>query len=149
LVILMPMGPLYHVSALLQFLTEHRWLVTNDGPREKNDYAARCVGRFALIPPPVFGLTSLPAISAWTWWTLRMVAELLVRVGVWVGDLPAHDHHHLAGHVGHDVHDWDEAIFERQRAIDVGDKYGIATREVYGIKAALDWVFDGLTGAKQ
>lgn len=148
LAIVLPLGPLYHVSALFQFLTEHRWLVSEAGPGNKRDYADRCVGRFALVPPPSIDGFGLRAIVAWASWALAMVPQLAVRLGVWVGDLPAHDHHHLVGPVGHDPHDWDEAIFERQRSIDEGDPSGLAAREAYGIKSALDWVFDGLASAK-
>ena len=146
--VVLPMAPMYHVSALLQFVTEHRWLVSRSGPKGRQEYADRCAGRFALLPPPEYRLRGAKKVLAWSWWTTRMLPEVLVRLGVWVGDLPAHDHHHLAGPLGHDPHDWDEAIYERQRAIDEGDEHGLAQRELYGLKAALDWVFDGLANAK-
>jgi hypothetical protein len=148
LTVFMPMVPLYHVSALLQFLTEHRWLVTRDGPKTQSDYEARCVGRFSLLPPPSDDVQGTSRLMAWLGWGVRMVPELIVRTAVWVGDLPAHDHHHVVGHVGHDAHDWHEALFERQRSIDEGDRCGLAEREVYGLKAALDWVFEGLETAE-
>jgi hypothetical protein len=146
--VLLPLGPLYHVSALLQFLTEHRWLVSADGPRDKHDYATRCVGRFCLVPAPERSLAWPTALMRWTFWLVRMVPEVLVRLGVLVGDLPAHDHHHLVAHVGHDPHDWDEALFERQRSIDGGDPSSLGCRETYGLAAALDWVFEGLSSSK-
>ena len=143
LAVVMPWGPLYHVSALIQFLTEHRWAMTDHGPSDRSEYAARCVGRFSVLPMPA-GKSGLHLVIAWAGWSALMIPEILVRLGSWVGDLPAHDHHHLVGHIGHDPDNWHEAIFERQRSIDEGDPTGLANREAYGLKAALDWVFDGL-----
>lgn len=143
----LPFGPLYHISALLQFLTEHAWLRLPNGPQTRADYENGCVGRFSLVRPPEAGLTGLRAVGRWGLWALRMVPELLVRLGVMVGDLPAHDHHHLAHHIGHSADRWHIAIFERQRSIDEGDPARLASREVYGLKEALDWVFNGLAEA--
>jgi len=147
LAVIMPWGPLYHISSLIQFLTEHRWAMTERGPSNSGEYADRCVGRFSLLPTPT-GETGIRLWLAWARWSALMIPEILVRLGSWVGDLPAHDHHHLAGHVGHNPEDWPKAIFERQRSIDEGDPAGLANREVYGLKAALDWVFDGLSDPK-
>lgn len=121
--------------------------MTERGPSNSGEYADRCVGRFSLLPTPT-GETGIRLWLAWARWSVLMIPEILVRLGSWVGDLPAHDHHHLAGHVGHNPEDWPKAIFERQRSIDEGDPAGLANREVYGLKAALDWVFDGLSDPK-
>lgn len=39
-----------------------------------------------------------------------------------IGDMPAHDWHHFAGLLGMSGFAWPIAIYERQRAIDEGDK---------------------------
>ena len=142
--VVLPIGPLYQISALLQFLTEHRWLTTPEGPKTKEDYASRCVGRFALVEPPAIGWRSAPGALAWSRWALAMVPQLMVRMGVWVADLPAHDHHHQVSLVGHQPERWHESIFDRERAIEEGDRGAFVAYEAYGIGEALDRVFAGM-----
>ncbi|MFM0718709.1 fatty acid desaturase [Paraburkholderia strydomiana] len=45
--IVMPMFVLYHVSALLQFLTEHAWNVVGEPVNDWSEYSSRCWGRFS------------------------------------------------------------------------------------------------------
>ncbi|HTQ13155.1 MAG TPA: fatty acid desaturase [Rhizomicrobium sp.] len=147
--ILAPLFPLYHISALLQFLTEHKWRVTKTGPSDSDDYASRCVGRFCLVTPPPRGLTGRQAAAAWAVWAIRMIPPLMFRLGVLVGDMPVHDHHHLVGYLSmeggsrHELENWTIAVFERQRAINSGASLGLEERETYDVKSQLEWVFEG------
>ena len=138
------------MSALLQFASEHRWLLNQKGPgRDPDKYAERSQGRFcgeALPSPDLPGPHRFISLAGWA--TRLLLIHAPVRFGVLVGDLPAHDWHHVVGLLRHDPHDWGDAIFERQRAIDEGDVYRLAEREKWGIVAALDWVFDGLARAE-
>ena len=133
----------YQTSALLQFASEHKWLLPKGAAANNHEYAERCAGRFSLVPPPRAGLKGWNAAIAWSRWTLRMIPEALVRLGVIVGDLPAHDWHHVVGFIRHSPEDWNDAIYERQRNIDTqGDEYGMSQRECYGLLEALYWAFD-------
>jgi hypothetical protein len=141
-----PLGPGYQISALLQFLTEHRWLERKQGPKTPQDLADRTIGRFALVEPPPADLGFAAAVLAWAVWSLAMIGPLLMRLGVWVGDMPVHDHHHVAALL-HDRSDrWYDAMFARERAI---DQLGLDRREAYGLMEALDWVFEGLSSAER
>ncbi|WP_128921266.1 fatty acid desaturase [Bradyrhizobium nanningense] len=146
----LPLGPLYHMSALLQFLTEHRWLITKDGPgKDRDAYVNRCAGRFSGETRPSSEMEGLPLIVAWIGWSIRaLLIHAPWRLGVIVGDLPAHDWHHVVGLLKHHAHDWDEAIFERQRAVDEGDVLRLAERELWGPGEAINWVFEGLETAE-
>lgn len=148
-VVVLPIGPLYNISTLLQLLTEHRWMVTKVGVSGPHDYASRCIGRFCLADPPPAGLSALVAFKAWVTWGFKMLPRLLVRFGVWVGENGAHDLHHVGALVGYAPSDWPKAAFERERVIQQGDIYGLAMREAYSLREALDWVFDGLATAEQ
>jgi hypothetical protein len=76
-----------------------------------------------------------------------MLPLLLVRLAVSLGEDLHHDVHHLARRLGLDPKNWVDAAFDRERAIQQGDRYGLASREVYSLKEALDWAFDGLAAA--
>ena len=153
--VLLSLIPLYHISALLQLLSEHRWLVTHEGPgtiengsleQKRKAYAERCIGRFSGDSYPSDEISGIQLIVEWIGWGLRLaLIHAPVRWGGWVGDLPAHDWHHVVN----DFTNWPNAIFERQRLIDKEDKYKLAEREAWGILAALDWVFEGLEKAEQ
>lgn len=133
-----PLLPLYHVSALLQFLTEHAWLVTDDKAGSKEEYAERTWGRFSIEPLPE--ANSDRKLREWLRWSVRtLFIQLPARFGVLVGDMPAHDLHHLH----QSDHDWTHAIWHRQARIDLGDD-GMSRREFYRLSDAIDHVFHGI-----
>ncbi len=143
LVVWVPMFFLYHHSALLQFLTEHAWLVSGEAPRSVDAYAERCWGRFLGDPCPAPGRhRGLAWLGAWTrWWLRLLLLHAPVRVACLVGDLPAHDWHHLCGFIGDDTAAWPGAIHARQAAIDRGRSLRMEQRELWGLRSMLDHVF--------
>jgi len=140
----LPLGPLYHMSALLQFTSEHRWMVGPIVGHDPREYASRNQGRFALAPLPRADLTGTKRVAAWLKWSVCQAGELLFRAAVTVGDLPAHDLHHVVGLVRRRPESWVQAAFERQATIDEGDWLGLSSRQAMGWKQSFDWVFDGL-----
>lgn len=132
LAVWLPMSILYQMSALLQFATEHVWL-TGEAPNANRVYAERCHGRFCGERVP--GTDGSPATAhAWIkWWTRTVLMHAPIRVAVLVGDLPAHDWHHLVPIIEHSYSDWPIAIYERQRAIDSGNSAAMEARECWGI----------------
>ena len=140
LVVVVPYGPGYHISALLQFLSEHAWLT--DGPAlSREDYARRCWGRFCLEPLPDPGLDSGRRLGAWVRWTIRtMLVQAPWRYGVLAGDLCVHDYHHLYPQ----DRAWWFGLWGRQNAVDGRDPRGLAERELLG-PAAITAVFSGLS----
>lgn len=143
LAIWLPLVLVYQMSALLQFLTEHLWLLTERAPRELDAYAERCVGRFCGEMLPAVGDT-----AGWLgWWARTLFLHVPVRLGVLVGDLPAHDWHHLCGFLRSHPAQWPFAIFARQRAIDAGQSMGMEQRELWGLPRMLDHVFEAMSKA--
>lgn len=142
LTVVIPLFPLYHVSALLQFLSEHGWLRSSGPPESKADYASRCWGRFCLEPLPSQYLPPTLRLYAWWKWAVRMLLlQAPVRFGVLVGDMPVHDLHHLYPA----EHDWVRGLWVRQRVIDSGDEQGLAQREYYCLSGAINAVFIGMS----
>lgn len=141
--VLVPLGPLYAMSSLLQFASEHAWLVTAEGPgRDNLAYARGCQARFCVGRPPKSDLALGWRCLAWARWTLALIfVHAPVRFGVLVGDLTCHDFHHLAAFVGADARDWRNAPFERRAAVDRGEPLVLAAGVAFGIVEALDWVF--------
>jgi len=150
--VFIPMALLYHVSALLQFLTEHAWDVTGSAPSDWDTYAARCWGRFCGDAYPTRAGKGLTAVVRHafevTMWSIRMLlVHLPVRLACLVSDLPAHDWHHLAHRAGQSSRDWPRSLYLRQAAILGGDKPGFAKRELWGISNMIEHQFRWLERA--
>lgn len=143
LAIWLPMVWGYQASALLQFLTEHVWLVSEEGPTKDESYSQRCIGRFCGEPLPENGTF----VSWIAWWLRTLLLHIPLRLSVLVGDLPAHDWHHLCGLVGHRPAQWPLAIFARQQAIDAGNDQGMGQRECWGLSQMLNHVFTSMAAA--
>lgn len=145
----LPLTALYQMSALLQFSTEHVWLVGAAPGVQQGVYAERCHGRFCgECVPGADG--NVPSPRVWLrWWCRTLFMHIPMRVGVLVGDLPAHDWHHLASAVGHSHRSWPDAIFERQRAIDSGNSAGMEERELWGIENMIAHVFVHMSQASE
>jgi len=147
LAVWLPLTILYQMSALLQFATEHVWL-TGDAPgTNAHAYAQRCHGRFCGERVP--GTDGSPASArTWlAWWARTLCLHVPMRMAVLVGDLPAHDWHHLVAAVGHSASGWSRAIYERQRAIDSGNSAGMEERELWGIGAMVHHVLLSMSRA--
>lgn len=134
IVVIFPLFICFHVSALLQILTEHLWLPVCDfSSMNLQQYAVRCVGRFCGEAVP-----SMPAgvggtLSRVGWFARLLFVHLPTRVAVLVGDLPAHDWHHLSCFLGDPHGLWPCAIYARQQAIDGGRSAGMEYREIWGM----------------
>lgn len=91
---LVPVGFGFHMSALLQFLSEHRWWMERG--RDRRTLGRMTFGRFLGDALPDGSDRSLRRrILAWLRFWLRVVfVHLPARLFVLVGDLPQHDLHH-------------------------------------------------------
>jgi hypothetical protein len=140
--VILPLFPLYHMSALLQFLSEHNWLITEHAPTSAEDYARRTRGRFFMAPLPDRDAHPVQRVLGWLVWTLRTIVFVIpCRYGVMSGNLPAHDLHHLFSQ----DHEWTKALWHRQRIIDSGDDKGMGGREYTTLRSAVDSVLIGIS----
>ncbi len=136
-VLWVPMFLIYNISALLQFITEHAWMLSEESPDNDHDYADRCWGRFLGDPAPEQG-----TFFNWLIWGLRaLFIHAPIRFGCLVGDLPAHDWHHLCTLRNKDPSTWPTAIYSRQEMIDGGCQFKMEDREIWGLYDMLDHVF--------
>lgn len=150
LAIFMVWFPLWQVSALLQFCSEHPWLSHEGSVANKQQYAEGCHGRFCWAPLPSKGLTGLTKAKAWAKWTARMTfIELPARIAVIPSALSGHDWHHLAHMAGDHSDDWVNTPVHRQKLINSGDPFKMADREFYGIAEAINHVFKALSTSPQ
>lgn len=138
---LIPLTVVFHISALLQFVCEHRWLRVR-GPEEPYQvYLARLtVGRFTGEPAPPAGLPWIQASREWSVWTFKMLFyHLFCRTFVLIGDLPNHDFHHRHPNSA----EWLMAAYARQRDIDDGcPRWKEPYIDVWGLHNAIDGVFE-------
>lgn len=149
LIIWVPVFLLYNVSALIQFITEHAWVM--GGPTlDTTAYAERCWGRFLGERCPSVGAGNLRDMAQWLKWGGRMFfVHAPARLGCFVGDLPAHDWHHLCSLVRRDPSRWPVAIFARQEMIDAGQGLGMEHRELWGLRSMLNHVFSTMENADE
>lgn len=104
----------FQLSGLLQFLTEHVWLLPQEPGESKIRFFSRMtLARFQGEPMPT------PYTLAWFAWAGRMLTiHLFWRVFAVQGPLVVHDYHH------NDPLDegWPMAVYTRQAQIDSGAK---------------------------
>lgn len=122
LAVFIPLGILYHIASLCQFLSEHRW-----GTNELLQY--KCFGRFCGDRPP-FG----QPLSQWVWWFLRLPYHLIVRLTVVPADIPNHHIHHFHPQT---QSQWSNLAYTK---IAQENQY----IEFWGLEKAIDYVFEGL-----
>jgi len=129
----------YHVSSLLQFASEHLWLLPCRGDEGAREHAkALTRGRFCGDALPQAGLRGLARLRAWTiWWVRLFTVHAVVRIAVLPGDLTHHDLHHLRPH----DFDWPNADAVRLEML----ANGVVLNETWGLFAALDEVFTVLS----
>jgi hypothetical protein len=148
---------LYHVVALLQFVSEHQWLHVHQPPpgmphrrgpmalhhahADKHMLCRLTFGRFVGDPLPSRDLPPGQWLWAWGWWLLRLlVLHIPTRMCVLPGGLCQHDWHHR-----HPRGDWANACYERRRDLTAGcPGWPEPYREVWGLGHAIDMVFAGL-----
>ncbi len=144
LVLAIPMGPLYHVSSLLQFVSEHYWLrVPQDGEDALTQYARQSHRRVLLAPAPPSDSPTLPKLVGWACWCGQIAAMTLVRFTCLVGDLPVHDWHHLFPRDPQ----WPNAIWEREHRVHTHPVRGPLFQDTRGLLLAIDRCLGSISAA--
>lgn len=140
---ILPLTIGYHVSALLQFLTEHRWgYVAKEGEPWKVVVARKTLDRFLGEVPPeksIFNAT-LPSMA----WIMKMFGHLAIRIGVLSAvDMPVHGSYH---HWKPANRDWTNGLYVRQRDAEKGfPGFPEFPLEVWGFWNAMHVVFESLS----
>lgn len=139
----LPLTIFYHMSALLQFVCEHQWLLVRPVGESGRVYLARLtIGRFMGEMTPVPNLVGWHWITAWTKWIMRMLLiHVPARFFVIVGDLPQHDWHHRHPKDRR----WTTAAYTRQADLEAGTPGWPSYAEVWGLVPAIDSVFTVLS----
>lgn len=126
---LIPIFPLYAISAALQFPSEHLWLFPDGSGERRGAFLRRLShGRFFLAPAPKAALPMWQSLPAWSVWTLRMLPLMFERFFVCVSILPAHDYHHRHALTKR----WPMEPYLRARSIEDG---ATEFRDYYGLQA--------------
>ncbi|MEW6055796.1 MAG: fatty acid desaturase [Bdellovibrionota bacterium] len=141
---LLPLFPLYHCAALLNFSSLHFWLKDPTGDENAKDrMCSLTAGRFLGEAAPEHSTDPIKNVFNWTRWSLRMLfVHLPCRVSVLSGDLPVHDYHHRHPR----CKEWANFIYNRQ--FDINKKYpGYNTpyAENWGLFNCIDAVFESLS----
>lgn len=132
-----PLTILYHISALLQFTSEHKWyapLRPDETPAIRHarlSHARYSMSAFPLQNEHQGGAQHTLAVMKWV--AITLLVDLPARVACLVGDLPVHHKHH--GNPG--AKDWAMAIYTPE-----GEKNKLYSPAYWGLIAAFDAVFD-------
>lgn len=140
-----PFTVLYQISNVLRLCVRHTF--PGPGVREKRgrDYFGRLTNAIFLGErAPRSGLPRGRATAAWIRWGARMLTvHLPARYLVLTGDTVCHDYHHRYPM----SRQWADYLFARQRDLEAGHPGWPPYREVWGLVAAIDTVFDSLRTA--
>lgn len=116
---LFPMTVIFQISSILQYLTEHRWLLARKPGDSLVTYLNQLtVARFTGSMPPAQPARSLRGVMAWAgWWFHMLTYHLFIRVFVTQGPLGVHDFHHRVPLSP----EWPNSLYARQPQIDSGN----------------------------
>lgn len=142
---ILPVVFLAQLSALLDKMGEHAWLVDRDLSYGKRHYhVSSSWARFCGRGVPIQRIGTLSGALAWGGWILSMLFyHLPARLFVLVGDLPNHDFHHRYPATPN----WMVAAYARQLDIDGADPNAPPYSEVWGLFQAIDVMFGGMSRA--
>jgi Fatty acid desaturase len=145
---IIPLTVFYHISAMLQFVCEHRWLNIDLSVRGRERVAKMNLARFCGEKFPThIGKSILEKVMLTTVWFVKMIFyHLIVRLYILVGDLPVHDFHHRnPGRKG----DWANSIYARQKDIEKSTGVKPIYTEKWGLHNAINEVFTVLSELPQ
>ena len=130
-----PLTLLYHRSALLQFISEHHWMLVRQPQEKMRVYLARLTSaRFMGSAPP-----TSRSVRAWIIWWMQVPWHLFTRFFVIVGDMPNHDWHHI-----HARGDWPNSSWERLAEVESGARFSEHYTEIWGLLHSIDLLFISL-----
>jgi hypothetical protein len=140
----LPVTVLYQTSTAFRLCSRHIFVPKLPRKRDKATLGSFTLGIFIGAPCPETGHNPLSNLVRWMWWWARMLFyHIPCRLGVLVGDGPAHDFHHRFPRCP----DWSNYAFAR-----AGDQCGLDDgwppyREVWGLHRAIDATFRSLSDA--
>lgn len=144
---IVPLGPLFAISALIQWCSEHKWLIVETaapGMPYRVLLARLTNGRFVgdVLPGSRAELGWLPWLGHWILWWLRLLfVHLWVRLYLLCGDLPVHDYHHRHAR----DKKWVQALYSRADAVAHPSPGDEPWTEVWNLTNAINSIFDTLS----
>lgn len=139
-----PLFPLFQVCNTLRLCVEHTFPAAGTGARTGKDHFAGLTNAIFIGEPAPTGATGLRGAAAWARWALRMLAvHLPARYLVLTGDTVVHDFHHR-----HPTSkQWANYLYARRDDAEGGASGWPAYREVWGLRAGIEAMFDSLERA--
>ncbi|MDH6135444.1 fatty acid desaturase [Kitasatospora sp. MAA4] len=139
----LPLVYFYQVSNTLRLCVKHTFPAPDTTVRRGKEYFASLTNAiFIGEQAPAPGLPLLRAAAAWLRWGLRMaLVHFPCRYLVLTGDTVVHDYHHRYPA----SRQWHNYIFARQDDLVDGHRGWPSYTAEWGLKAAVDRVFDSLS----
>ncbi|WP_265284188.1 fatty acid desaturase [Verminephrobacter aporrectodeae] len=144
--VIVPIIFLYQISVMLEFVSEHAWLVpTQHVGHARSVHYTHSWARFCGSATPMRSAThsATSYYGCWlVWWSAQLLYHIPVRLLVLPGDLPQHDFHHRSPNTT----EWPNAAYARQQHL---QKNKEPSMEFWGLHRAINHVFLGIaiTGA--
>jgi fatty acid desaturase len=139
-----PLVPLFQVSNTLRLCVKHTFPAAGTTARTGKEHFAGLTNAIFVGEPAPAPAPGWRGAAAWARWWLRMLAvHLPARYLVLTGDTVVHDFHHR-----HPTSKrWPSYLFARRDDSDTGHAGWPAYREVWGLRAGIDAMFDSLAAA--
>jgi fatty acid desaturase len=140
-----PLVPLFQLSNMTRLCCKHTFPAPGVEVKRGREYFGSLTNAVFLgEAAPAANLGLLPGARAWARWVLRMAfVHAPIRFCVITADTPTHDFHHR--YPSHK--DWANYLFTRQEDIEKGSPGWPPYTSAWGLKQAIDLVFDSLSQA--
>ncbi|WP_143325645.1 hypothetical protein [Caballeronia sordidicola] len=144
--IVLPLTGLYQICSLLHLITEHAWVLREEGESVRASHVKNSHARFCGRATPSNRLRGTHLAVAWTVWALEhVVIHLPTRMLMVQGSLVVHDWHHRAGA----DRGWPNAIQKREADLQRELASGLCTHhDLWGISNVLNEVMMRISGAQ-
>ena len=142
---IIPITVLFQMSAVLQFVSEHEWLVSKrDDEAAVLAHSRHSWGRFIGPSLPSEQIRGAHSVIPWFRFLTRvLVIYIPVRVAILPGDLPQHDQHHRKP-----MGDWPNACYERYAAA-IGGTAKVPYQHFWSLRETISHVFRSLSREAQ
>lgn len=139
-----PLVPLFQVSNTLRLCVKHTFPAAGTTARTGKEHFAGLTNAIFIGEPAPVGAAGLRGAGPWFGWAARMLlVHLPARYLVLTGDTVVHDFHHRHP----SAKNWANYLVARRDDEDAGCGGWPAYREVWGMRAGIERMFDSLAAA--
>ncbi|WP_228769904.1 fatty acid desaturase [Actinokineospora alba] len=139
-----PLTVLFQISNTLRLCVKHTFPAPGTTTTGREYFAGLTNAIFLSSPPPAADEPGPRRLAGWIrWWATTLTVHFPSRYLVLTGDTVCHDFHHRYPM----TKEWPDYVFARQRDLERGHPGWPPYTAAWGLRAAIDRVFDSLRAA--